>query len=73
MTLFQCIICVIKVFCVLNTMVFMYCKLQAQCNIAARWRGFMHIKAVDNQIFISVPTFFVLTFRTIFLLKWKQV
>jgi len=33
--------------------------------IAARRRGLMHIKAVDNQLFIFLPTFFVLMFRTI--------
>ena len=36
----------------------------ARCNIAAMWRGCMLIKALDNQIYIFVPTFFVLKFRT---------
>jgi len=33
----------------------------------------MHIKAVDNQKYIFVPTFFILKFRSIFfLLKGKK-
>ena len=73
MTLFQCIFCVIKIARVCNTKLFMYCKQHAQCNIAARRRCLMHIKAVDNQKYIFVPTFFLLTFRTKFcLLKWKK-
>jgi len=45
MTLFQCIVCVIKVSCVCNTKLFMYCKQYAQCYIAARWWwwGYAHL------------------------------
>jgi len=66
MMLFQCIVCVIKAACVCNTKLFMYLKQHAQCSIGARWRGLMHIKAVDNQIYIFVLTVFVLKFRTNF-------
>ena len=40
MKLFQCIVCVIKVSRVQTRATlsfFMYCKVHAQCNIAARW------------------------------------
>jgi len=52
----------------------MYCKQHAQCNIAPRWRGLMHIKNVDNHKYFFVPTFFVLKFNTnLFLLKWRNI
>jgi len=66
MMLFQCIVCVIKIASVCNTKLFMHCKQHAQCNIAARQRGLMHIKAVDNQTYIFVPTSFILKFCTNF-------
>ena len=59
---------------VCNTKLFVYCKQHAQCNIAARWKGLMNIKAVDNQKYIFVPTFFIdlLKFRTTFFTQMKK-
>ena len=74
MTLFQCIVCATKVSCVCNTKLFVYVSnMHSVTKLAPRWRGLMHIKAVDNQKYIFVPTFFILKFRSIFfLLKGKK-
>jgi len=44
MTLFQFIVCLKSPLCAtVSFLPGMYCKQHAQCNIAARLRGFMHI------------------------------